>query len=257
MKETMKPRSLFGALMLSGVLVLAACGSSDGGSDTGGASAVTVEGADSSAPAPTTVPREPIEPPVATLPGDDVIPAEAAEAFAPVDVIGDPLPPFTGADPADDPAVGMPAPILIGYDLDGEPLKIDATTYGPTMVMFMAHWCPHCNDEIPTIQGLNRVDDLAGVDVVAVATGSNPNSANFPPIKWLRDKEWPFPAMLDGISQVGTNEEAGYVLTGMTAFGGEGFPFVVLIDGDGNVAARWSGSRTENEFRQLIATYLG
>jgi thiol-disulfide isomerase/thioredoxin len=63
-------------------------------------------------------------------------------------------PPLGGAGIADDTACGMTAPILVGQDFDGETVRIDAASDGPTMVVFLAHWCPHCNAEVPRINQL-------------------------------------------------------------------------------------------------------
>ena len=38
-----------------------------------------------------------------------------------------------------------------GYDYDGNETTIDPATDGPTMVVLLAHWCPHCNAEIPVL----------------------------------------------------------------------------------------------------------
>src|SRR5262245_52062159 len=59
---------------------------------------------------------------------------------------GTPLPQLTGS--AHDPAVGMTFPTLTGVDQSGRPMTISAKD-GPMMVIFMAHWCPHCQRENP------------------------------------------------------------------------------------------------------------
>ena len=50
-----------------------------------------------------------------------------------------------------DPAVGVKAPKISGEDFGGE-----AVTFGdsgtPTAVVFLAHWCPHCQAEVPEVQ---------------------------------------------------------------------------------------------------------
>ena len=61
----------------------------------------------------------------------------------PVNVTGNPLPEFPGNGSAD-PAVGLEAPVLKGRSFDGSKVTVGGTTAKPTLVMFMAHWCPHC-----------------------------------------------------------------------------------------------------------------
>jgi thiol-disulfide isomerase/thioredoxin len=181
-------------------------------------------------------------------PTETVPPAEAAAALAEVlgdvEVVGDPLPQFT--DGAIDPAVGTAAPVVIGADYAGEPVTIDAASDGPTMVIVMAHWCPHCNAEIPKLNQLRdegRVPD--GVNVVAVSSGVNPDRGSFPPAEWLEDADWTFPVVADGLDDRGA-------FIASTAYGTAGVPFVILIDGDGDVAARWAGERSLEEIAAAL-----
>jgi len=71
----------------------------------------------------------------------------------PVEVIGEPLPVYESSDA--DPAVGLTAPVLEGASFDGTPITIGGPTDGPTLVVFLAHWCPHCNREVPELIALN------------------------------------------------------------------------------------------------------
>ena len=97
------------------------------------------------------------------------------------------------------------------------------------MVVFLAHWCPHCNAEIPVINELRDAGRVpAGVNVVAVSTAVSPGQPNFPPSKWLDDKDWTYPAMADGVDMV--NE----TFIASNAFGVTGFPFITLIDANGS-----------------------
>ena len=165
-----------------------------------------------------------------------------AEVTRPVEVIGDPLPTLATGDPAADPAVGTAAPVLIGEDYGGQPVRIDAAASGPTMVVVVAHWCPHCNDEIPTLNQLRdegRIPD--GLNVVAVSSLINPSATNFPPDTWIDSMDWTYPVLADGVDL----ELDAFV--GANALGVSGVPFTVLIDADGNVATRWAGARDAGE----------
>ena len=188
--------------------------------------------------------------PVSTLSPE--IPESFDGSIGPMDQSGDDLPRLVVDEVADDTAVGTPAPVLLGVDLDGVPLRIDGANDGPTMVMFLAHWCPHCNDEIPVINEMRNdgrfPDELK---IIAVSTSPAPDQPNFPPDEWLADRNWTYPAMLDGV-----DVDAGTFI-GAEAYGVSAFPFTTLIDGDGNVAARWSGGRSADEIEANIETYLG
>ena len=108
---------------------------------------------------------------------------------------GTPLPRLT--DSADDPAVGMTFPTLTGVDQQGDPMTI-APDGGPTMVLFVAHWCPHCQREVPVVQdwvdggGLPR-----GVDLVTVSTVIDPRRPDYPPDEWLAGEGWTAPVLVD------------------------------------------------------------
>lgn len=160
--------------------------------------------------------------PVPTF-GDDV------EQFRPVEWTGDQLPEFVDA--ANDAAVGLAAPIVDGQSFDGQPVTLGGSADGPTLLVFLAHYCPHCNAEIPEIldaygDGLFP-DDL---NIVGISTNASPEGPNFPPSEWIVDKGWLWPTMAD-------DENA----TAMALYNGPAFPYMVLLDADGNVVARRTG----------------
>jgi len=223
-----KPFRRSAALVIVTALgLLAACGSTDG-----------------SSAAPTTTSRAPAaDGPNATISPD--VPEGYLDSVGPVEVVGSSLPVLDTEDVAIDPAVGTAAPVLVGVGFDGATVRIDAAENGPTMVVFVAHWCPHCNSEIPRLNQLRddgRIPDE--LNVVAVATASAPDRPNYPPGPWLDDLDWTYPAMPDGIDM------ASQTWIAADAFGVSGFPFIALIDANGDVAARWSG---ESEPDQVVA----
>jgi len=225
-------------ITVAAAVAIAACGGDD---DTSPASTdgETPPAAGTSATVGDTVPGEPVP----TIAPD--LPEEFLPGTGPVEVFGDPLPPFPQA--GDDPAIGMLAPVLIGENLDGVPTRVDAVVDGPTWVVFLAHWCSHCNAEIPVINQMRddgRIPD--GVNVVGVSTAFNPGRPNWPPDEWLEDMGWTFPAINDGID---TARETYIAAAG---FGIGGFPFSMLVDVDGTVTARWGGERNPDEIEVLL-----
>jgi cytochrome c biogenesis protein CcmG/thiol:disulfide interchange protein DsbE len=163
---------------------------------------------------------------------------------SPVTVTGTDLPAYE--DGAADPAVGTPMPTLEGTALDGSSLTIPASGR-PTMIVFLAHWCPHCQAEVPVVQGWVDGGGLpAGVDLLSVSTASDPARPNYPPSEWLAGEGWTAPVLVDG------NEAA------LAAGGVSAFPFFVAVDADGNVIQRASGELTEQQLSdvagQLAAT---
>jgi thiol-disulfide isomerase/thioredoxin len=240
------PSRSIAAVALAGLLaVTTACGSSDGGA---GASSATSAGDTVSAPT-TTAAATPVDAPNATVSSE--VPEEFRDGVGPVEVIGDPLP-MLDETQATDPAVGMTAPIIVGIGFDGVPIRIDAGANGPTMVVVLAHWCPHCNAEVPRLNELRDAGRIpADLNVVAIASASNPGQPNYPPGKWLENLDWTYPAMPDGVDV----QKQTWIAA--DALGVSGFPFTALIDGEGKIAARWSGERTTDEVTGLISSALG
>jgi len=148
--------------------------------------------------------------------------------FGTVEVTGDDLAPF-GADGAD-PAVGVQAPELTGADFDGSAVAVEHDGQ-PRAVIFLAHWCPHCQAEVPRVQAwLASGGGVEGVDLVSVATSMNSAQPNFPPSEWLEREGWSVPVILDD------KDSSAY-----RAYGAGGFPYYVFLDKDGNVVRRSSG----------------
>ena len=133
------------------------------------------------------------------------------------------------ADGGSDAAVGSPAPLVEGTDPERSPVRIGQGGE-PTVVFFLAHWCPHCQSEVPEIVGLMEGGELDGIRVVGVLTGTDPAAPNHPPVAWLERESWTGEIILD--------DEQG---TAARAFGLSGYPFAVYLDADGEVGARTSG----------------
>lgn len=164
-------------------------------------------------------------------------PASVAD-LPPPTITGDLLPDFQG--PTGDPAVGRPAPEVQGQDFDGEPVSIEADGRAK-VVLFLAHWCPHCQEEVPLVQqwvGSGGVPE--GVDVVSVATGIDPSAPNYPPDAWLEREGWTVPVIVDGTNTVAR------------AYGLPAFPFWVFIGPDGDVRGRATGELPIAELEATI-----
>lgn len=128
-----------------------------------------------------------------------------------------------------DPAVGRQAPSITGTSFDGTSVSIEPGR--PTIVVFLAHWCPACQAEVPLLTKYFADDGLPeGVDVVAVSTGVDATRPNHPPSAWLEEEGWPTPVLRDS-----ADAEAA------AAFGLTGYPFLVGIDAEGRVVAREVG----------------
>lgn len=176
--------------------------------------------------------------PAATQPGS-VTPAEQQ----PVTVTGEPLPELPEGT---DPAVGTAAPAISGYSFDGAPVSV---TPGGTakMVVFLAHWCPHCNAEVPRLLEWDAQGGVPdGLEIIGVATGTDSTAPNYPPSEWLAELGWPWPVIADS-----ENFDAA------RAYGVNGYPFFTVIGTDGLVKVRFSGEAEVEEVDAIVRKALG
>jgi cytochrome c biogenesis protein CcmG/thiol:disulfide interchange protein DsbE len=162
----------------------------------------------------------------------------------PVTVAGTPLDPFP-SDGSADPSIGKVAPTLTGFTFDGSPVSYDVTK-GPVMLVFIAHWCPHCNREVPELLKWKADGKVpAGLQVVGVTTAVAPDRPNYPPSTWIESFGWPWPVLADS-----QNQDAA-VAMGLTSF-----PYVVIIGTDGKVITRWAGEKGEAGIQALLDAAL-
>ena len=172
---------------------------------------------------------EPITQPRTTVEGE-VAPGE----FQPVTVEGDVLSPLGdgNGNPASDAVMGKTAPTLNGYTFAGNPVSITpGASAQPIMLVFLAHWCPHCNREVPRLidwKELGLVPE--GLRVIGVTTASRNDQANWPPSDWIEQMKWPFEVFVDS--------EAG---DAANAYGVDGFPFIAMVNAEGKIVGRHSG----------------
>lgn len=149
-------------------------------------------------------------------------------AFGEVTVEGTPLP-FL-ADPAADPTLGFTAPTVTGTDFDGSTHTVGPDGR-PKILIFLAHWCPHCQAEVPEVQAWLDSGALpAEVDFYSFAVMSDHLRPNWPPQEWLDEEGWTPPVIMD--------DEQGSVVE---AYGMRGTPFYVVLDGENRNIGRFSG----------------
>lgn len=222
-----RPRAILALVLTASLGLLGACGGDDDGSSGVGDTGDTADGGE--------------------LPE---LPPELQAELRPVEVSGAALPRLTSSDDdaiPDDPAVGSPAPVLVGQDFDDATVRIDAAQDGPTMVVFLAHWCPHCNNEIPVLNEWRDSGQIpADLRIVGVSTAVSDQRPNYPPSEWLVEKDWQWDVIADSPDQ-----------RAMDAYGVTGFPFFTLLDADGNVVQRGSGEIPLEGLNQLAALVAG
>ena len=150
---------------------------------------------------------------------------------------GSDLPPFASPDTA----VGTPAPSITATTMDGD--RVSFTADGTARVYgFFAHWCSHCQREVPKVVEVIGSGALpADVEVVAISTSVDESATNYPPSAWFERERWPSTIILDS--------ESGEIAQ---AYGLSAFPFWVAVDAEGNVVARAEGGLEKNDFLALV-----
>ena len=171
------------------------------------------------------------------------VPVEARE-YGAITVNGQALPSMS--DSGADAAVGMPAPTVISERAAGTTRLEPGADGQPIVAVFVAHWCPHCQREVPLLVDLAGQGVFDGVHLVAIATSSDPNKPNFPPSAWLEDEQWPSDVLYDDQS---SSAAAAYGLTG--------FPMIVFIGADGNVVSRLAGEQPATAIQAEVAKITG
>jgi cytochrome c biogenesis protein CcmG/thiol:disulfide interchange protein DsbE len=155
------------------------------------------------------------------------------------------LPPFE--DSTNDLAVlaGMTLPTIEGPEYGSG----TAVTYHPDdgiarVWLVWAHWCPHCQAELPELATWYR-DNAAlypGLELVTVSTAIDESRDN-PLLPYLEESAFPFPVIIDEDGTQGSH------------FGATVFPFWVITDPDGTVLVRLGGeldiSQVDAIFAQL------
>lgn len=162
----------------------------------------------------------------------------APEPAASIRVAGTALPalPADGADPA----IGAQLPTLTGSGPGGGSVTIGPTGT-PQVITVLAHWCPHCQVEVPKIVDWQRAGNSLpnGATWSTLSTSISATQPNYPPSAWLEREGWTAPVLTDDAAS-----------NGLEALGITSFPGFVFVNSDGTVAGRMTG---ELEPAQIVA----
>jgi thiol-disulfide isomerase/thioredoxin len=177
--------------------------------------------------------------PIPSASGSAGTSAAPGPSGAPV-ITGAALPTFTKT--AGDPAVGQTIPAVEGSNFSGAPVSI-ALDGKPKVILFLAHWCSHCQAEVPVMQAwLDAGGAPEGVELISVATAIDATLPNYPPEEWLAREGWTVPVIVDRTGSVAT------------AYGLSAFPFWVFVNADGTVKGRMTGELPIADIETIIAS---
>jgi len=152
-----------------------------------------------------------------------------------VEILGEPVPADT--------EIGYLAPSFKAQLNNGsELLTVNPADGTVRLIGFFAHWCPHCQREVPRVsKWLEENGVPTQIEILAVSTAVREGTPNYPPSEWFTLERWPTDIFVD-------NEESDLA----TAYGLAGFPYWVVIDASGVVVHRSSGELTEEQFGYLV-----
>jgi cytochrome c biogenesis protein CcmG, thiol:disulfide interchange protein DsbE len=151
-----------------------------------------------------------------------------------------------GQDPQNDPELGSQAPVASGADFDGTPVTVGEPGR-PQLVMFMASWCPACQQELTSMSPWYAEGNLRDdVDLYAVATLHDATRPNWPPDEWFEREGYTGPVLVD--------DADGSVAS---AYGLSATPFWVALDAEGRVVARVAGMQPLDRIELLADLAAG
>ena len=132
--------------------------------------------------------------------------------------------------------------------IDGSTVSCDTLNNGgkPFIVDFFATWCKPCNRELSAIAEVyEEWQEETGVKIFAVSIDQAQNIHKVKPL--VDQNEWEYDVLLDPNSEL------------LKAFGGQMIPYVVVVDGNGNIVAKHSGytDGAENELIEEVRKLLG
>jgi len=123
-----------------------------------------------------------------------------------------------------------------------EPINLTEFTNKPTLLVFWASWCPHCQNELPVVQRLYKELGPKGVNVVGVSVDRNINDAR----NVIKKLNITFP---NGFAGTESGDRA------ISGYGIRGIPTVFVIGKDGVIKATYAGEadagRLKDDFAKL------
>ena len=126
------------------------------------------------------------------------------------------------------------APKISGMTLLGSQYKFEGGKVA--VVNVWASWCSPCRAEEPALSALAK--KYSDVEFIGILTRDNPVNAE----AFVRKREIPYPTLIDDSILVGFRK----------SLPANAIPSTVVLDKDGNVAARISGAVTVASLSELI-----
>ena len=134
-------------------------------------------------------------------------------------------------------------PAVTLKSIDGSTVNIETLSNDgkPFIIDFFATWCKPCNRELSAISEVyDEWQEETGVKIIAVSIDQGQNINKVKPL--VDQNEWEYDVLLDPNSEL------------LKALGGQMIPYVVVVDGKGNIVSKHSGytDGAENELIEEV-----
>ena len=137
-------------------------------------------------------------------------------------------------------SVNAQLPSVTLKDMNGKTVQTDTLSNGgrPIIIDFFATWCKPCNRELTAISEVyDEWREETGVKLIAVSIDQAQNINKVRPL--VEQHSWPYEVLLDPNSDF------------KRALGIQMIPYVLIVDGEGNIVYRHNGY-TDGAEEELI-----
>jgi len=142
--------------------------------------------------------------------------------------------------PVASPVAGATAPDFNVVAKDGSTLSKAQILGKPTLMVFFASWCPHCNNEAPLLKDLAAKNP--DVQVVMVGVGDRETASDI--YDFQQKHDLPFPTYQDGGKAA-------------AAYGIASYPTVMAVDKGGVIRDVQTGEKSTVELNSILGRAKG
>lgn len=141
--------------------------------------------------------------------------------------------------------IGRAAPDLRGVSYDGAPVEVAVGAGEPTVLVFMAHWCHYCKEDVRQLAASAEAGTFDPTGQLVLVSTKHLPFVDWPPAEKLATDRFPGPVLVDTDSSL--SDHFGVTVT----------PTWFFIDGQGEVVAIEYGSLSPAEVLDFDSAAAG